>query len=158
MRPPKYPLEPLAELREKKADDAVRGLATAVARADAARRERTTAEARRDEHRDAAERLRQDEARALSRGELCVADLARADAWEVRVAGEREALASTARSARSTEAQAREIEQQARAHVAARRAEADAVAKDRARWTDRLQRRVDAKEEEDASEAWRPKG
>jgi hypothetical protein len=155
MRPPRYPLEPLAKLREDQAEAAVRGLAKAVAGRDAAERARRSAEERRNAHEAAAERVRRGELEALGRGELRAGDLARAGAWETRVATEGEAMASEVIQARGVEALARDAEHAARTEVATRKAGAQVVDADRARWRDGLRRKAEAKEEEAAEEAFR---
>jgi hypothetical protein len=157
MRPPRYPLEPLAKLREDQADAAVRGLAVAVAGRDAAERDRRTVERQRDDQEAAATRVRDAEQEALARGELRAADLARAGAWETRVASEGEAMASAVERARGAESHAREVEQSAQGEVAARKAGAEVVGADRARWQDALRKKAEAREEEAAEEAFRPK-
>jgi hypothetical protein len=157
MRPPRYPLEPLAKLREDQADAAVRGLAVAVAGRDAADRDRRTAEQQRDTHTAAAARVRDAEGDALARGELRVGDLARAGAWETRVASEGRTMASAVERARGAETQARAVEQSAQGEVATRKAGAEVVGADRARWNDALRRKAEARQEEAAEEAFRRK-
>jgi hypothetical protein len=155
MRPPKYPLEPLAELRDKRVDLALDDLAAATRGRDAAERERLASEQGCRAHAAAAERLRDAEESALARGELRVADLANAGAWEIRVASEHQALASEVDRARVAEAGARVGEERAQGEVASRKADAQVVAKDRARWRSRQAGREEAKEEEASTEAWR---
>jgi hypothetical protein len=155
MRPPRYPLQPLARLREEQVDAAVRGLATAVAGRDAAELARRTAERRRDVHAEAAARVREAEGQALGRGELRAADLARAGAWETRVASERQAMASEVGRALGAEAQARDAERKAQEDTATRKADAEVVATDQARWSEALHKRGEAREEEAAEEAFR---
>jgi hypothetical protein len=158
MRPPRYALEPLAKLREKKADEAARELAGAVAGRDAAERGRRAAEQRRDSHEAAAARVRQAERGALERGELRAADLARADGWEHRVGAEGRAIAAELDRARTAETRAREAEESSRAELAAREADARVIEKDRARWQDERRKRAETREEEEAAEAYRRKG
>ncbi|HEY8042420.1 MAG TPA: hypothetical protein VIF15_21610 [Polyangiaceae bacterium] len=157
MRPPKYALEPLARLRQHGVDEAVRGLATAVARRDEAERRRRGAEQRRELHESATALVREDEREALARGELRAADLARADAWERRASAEGTAMAAECDRARTSEATALEQEQRARTQVATREADAQVVARDRARWDEGLRKRTEAREEEAMAEAYRPK-
>jgi len=157
MRPRRYPLEPLAELRAGQVDAAVRGLATAVAAHDAAERDRRTAERVRDDHAAVAAGVRAAEREALARGELRVGDLAVAGAWEVRIASEGQAMASAVDRTRGVETRARDAEQGAQGTVAARKADAEVVVADRARWQDALRKKVEAKEEEAAEEAFRRK-
>ena len=157
MLPPKYPFSQLAALRNKKVDDAANELANKTTARAAAERDRRAAEDRRDAHEAAAARVREGEANALARGELRAADLARANAWEVRIGAESAARVSEVDRARASEAGALEGEQRTRALLTSRRADADVVTKDQARWSHRLRKHAEAKEEEAASEAWRPK-
>jgi hypothetical protein len=156
MRRPRYPLEPLVELRDHHVDRAAAGLAGAIAKREDAERGRGAAEAVRAAHEASARQVRAAESDALDRGELRAADLAGADAWEARVAAESTAMSSEVERARTAEERARDGERAARGDLASRRAEADVVAKDRARWVDAQGRRTEAKEEEEASEIWRP--
>ena len=156
MRPPKYPLEPLAELRDNRVDEAVADLAVATRERGAAERSRLASEQKRQAHAAAAERVRCAEAEALARGELRAAHLAHAGAWEDRITAEREALASEVCRARGEEAAARAGEERALGELASREAEAQVVAKDRARWEGAQRRRLEARDEEASSEAWRP--
>ena len=157
MLPPKYPLSPLGALRNKRVDDAAHDLATKTRARTAAERAHQLAQENLDRHGAAAALVRESEAGALARGDLRVADLARADAWEVRIGAEDVALASQVERTRANEAAALEGEQRTRALLTSRRADADVVTKDRARWSDRLRKRVEARDEEAAVEAWRPK-
>jgi YscO-like protein len=154
---PKYPLEPLAELREKKVESAALELAEAVRKREDVARTLRAAESRRDAQARAVAGLRQSERGALGRGELRARDLARADAWGIRIAAERQSLVGAVDHARSVETTALGQERDARGSVAARRAEAQVVAGHRARWDDDARRRLEAREEEASSEAWRPK-
>jgi hypothetical protein len=157
MRPPKYPLEPLARLRAQKVDEAARVLAGAVTTRETAERVRLGAEQRRASQEEEAKGVRDVEAEELLRGDLRVADLARAGAWEVRVASEQEKLALALTRAREEEGKAREGEKEARESVAAKRADAEVVEKDAARWREGVRKRAETKEEDAASEAWRRK-
>ena len=157
MRPPKYPLEPLARLRAQKVDEAARVLAGAVTRRETAERVRLGAEQRRASQEEEAKGVRDVEAEELLRGHLRVADLARAGAWEVRVASDREKLALALTRAREEEGKAHEGEKEARESVAAKRADAEVVEKDAARWREGVRKRAETKEEDAASEAWRRK-
>jgi hypothetical protein len=157
MRPPRYPLEPLAEVRADQANAAVRGLAVAVAGRDAAERDRHEAEKRREAHEVAAARVRDAEREALAHGALRVGDLARAGAWETRVASEGATLSSALERAHGAETRAREVEQTAQGEVASRKADVEVVAADRARWDASLRKKAEAREEEAAEEAFRRK-
>jgi colicin import membrane protein len=157
MRPPRYALEPLAKIREERVDEAVRGLAKAVASRESAERGRRAAEAQRTGHEESAARARDAERGALERGELRVEDLARAGEWELRVAAEREALLAAEERARVAAREALAKEQGAMGEVATRKADAEVVEKDRARWAEGQRKRALAREEEEAAEAYRPK-
>jgi len=135
----------------------VRGLAKAVAGREAAERSRRAAEAERTHHDEAAARTRDAERGALERGELRVEDLARAGEWELRVAAEREALKAAEERARGAAREAQAKEKSAQGDVAVRKADAEVVEKDRARWAEGQRKRSLAREEEEAAEAYRPK-
>jgi hypothetical protein len=156
MRPPKYPLQSLADVRGRQVDQATRELAQAVDDRGAAERKRLASEQRSDAHAAVAERVRGAEGEALARGELTAADLVRADAWEVRASIEREALLSEVDRKAAGEARAREVEDRARGQLAHHQAEAQVVSNDRGRWREALRKQVEDKEEEAAVEAWRP--
>ncbi len=158
MRRPRYTLEPLVELRDQRVERATRELAGAVAESQAAERGRRAVEQRREVHEESAERVREAERQALDRGELQVADLARADGWEARVAAERRALDDELARAGAAVERARRAEDGARAEVASREAEAHVVHADRDRWQQGEQRRAEAREEEEAAEAYRRRG
>jgi hypothetical protein len=158
MRPPKYPLEPLAALREKKVEGAIGELAAARRASDSAERDRLASEQKGRAHDAAAGRVRGAELEALCRGDLRVADLARADGWEARIAAERRALEGELERARASEAGARAEEGRAVERLASRRAEAQVVDDDRARWQEAARKRGEARDEQAASEASRPAG
>jgi hypothetical protein len=157
MRRPQYPLEPLADVRERQVDDAVHGLATAVSRREAAAHHTRAVEQAAESHAAGVDRVKRAEREALGRGELRAADLAHAHAWELRIEAERAALAAEEERARAAERAAGDAEQRSREELARRRADADVVAKDRARWEAVQQKRADAKEEQAMAEAFRPK-
>lgn len=157
MRRPRYPLETLAEHRDRRVDDAVRGLAQAIRARETAEDARRRAENEREGHDARVCRTVAEEQTALERGELAASDLAHAHAWRVREDAERAALAEQVERAGRAEDQARTGEQGARDAVVVRRAEAEVVIQDRERWTAAARKRADAKEEEDAAEAFRPK-
>jgi hypothetical protein len=154
---PKYPLEPLVALREKKVDEATSELAAAMRRHEAAARVLRTAEARREAQARVVAELRAAELEALSQGELRARDLARGDAWGSRVAVERETLVANVERAGAAEVEARQDERKAQAGVATRRADARVVEGHRERWDTERRKVVEAREEEASAEAWRPK-
>jgi hypothetical protein len=157
MRRPRYPLEPLADLRARKVEGAVQGLANAVAERERAEQQRLAREQARAAQEASTARIAQEERDSLERGGLHAADLARAHAFQLRSEAEHAALTSAVDEAREAEAGAVKGEGQARVQVAERRADADVVDKDRARWTDAERKRADAKEEEAMAEAFRPR-
>jgi hypothetical protein len=152
MRRPRYPLEPLVELRERRAQEATKELAGAVVEREKAERVRAGAEGRRASHEAQARAVREVEADALSRGDLRVADLARADAWELRVASERAKHEEAVSRAHEEEGRSRESEKEARGRAVMKHADAEVIKKDRARWRETERKRGEAKEEEAASE------
>ncbi len=154
---PKYPLEPLAELRKRKVAEATASLAEAVRKREAAARALRGAEIRREAAARAASGVRTAELEALARGDLRARDLARAHAWAARTAAEQAALAGVVRRAGAAEATAREHEREAQGALASRSADARVVARHRDRWDDENRRGVEAREEEALSEAWRPR-
>jgi len=153
----KYPLDPLLKVREKEAERATRALADAVrAREDAERAKRAAEEAKQRAE-DEARAIREAEDAKLAGGELKVADLMRGDAWAAGVATEHERLdAQVATAARSLD-EARTGEGRAKADMTSRKADVDVVEKDRGKWQDRGRREADARDEQEAAEAWRPK-
>jgi hypothetical protein len=157
MRPPKYPLDPLARLREKQVDDASRAHAATAKSKLQAQAERAAAERQHDEHEARANEAREHEAASLAKGELTAADLMRQDAWEHRVRREERELAQGVEAARAKEKDASAIEASARRDTAARKADAEVVAKDQARWQKRETDRAEAREEEAAEDAWAAK-
>jgi len=153
----KYPLDPLAKLREQHVDEATRELAEAVRAREAAEQRTRLAERERATAEERARFVREAERAKLEGGELKVADLQRADAWSVAVDEEQKQLAERVARASSVESDARTGEAQQRATVATRKADAQVVEKDRAKWTEKAQKDAQAREEEEAQEAWRPK-
>ena len=157
MRPQKYPLEPLVELRDRRVEEATGILAAMIRARDAAAGRLRAALLRREGHAQVVAGVRKLELDALGRGDLRARDLARVDAWAVRAAAEREALTAVVRDARAAETRARDSQGEAQASVVSRTAEAQAVAGHRGRWDEARRRVLEASEEEAAFEAWRPK-
>lgn len=157
MRPPKYPLDPLAKVRARDVDDAAQKLAGSVNAREKAQGARVASERARDDHEEAARRAREEERAKLERGELRAADLMQQDAWEVRVASERAAHERRVDDTASKEAAAREDERAARGGLASRKADEAVVAKHREAWDGREKKAREARDEEAAVEAWRPK-
>jgi hypothetical protein len=152
----KYPLEPLSTLRGKKVDEAAAALATATCNRETANHKRLASEKKCDAHDAAATHVRSAEGEALARGELRVADLALAGAWELRVSEERRELSSALDLARVEEIGARAGEELACRKLASRKTDAQLVEKDRARWREKARKEEEMKEEEASSEVWRP--
>lgn len=154
-RSSKYPLEPLLQHRERKVDDATAELGDAVRAREDAEEAKRRAERAKQEAEERAARVRAEEAERLERGELRAGDLAAAGQWEV---GVRHAIADLARvegQAGARAEEARTAEDEARAALAREKADRDVVAKDRARFTDKVRRVSEAAEEESAEEAHR---
>jgi hypothetical protein len=153
-RNPKYPLEPLRQHRDRKVASATSELGDAVRAREAADRAQRRAEQERLDAEARAEAVRQDEAARLVRGELCVADLARAQAWEHAVSVEAFELGRQLERARTHVSTAREAEGNARADLASKKADLDVVVKDETRFDAGLRRARDAAEEEAAEDAF----
>jgi hypothetical protein len=148
----KYPLEPLARVRANEVDEAARALAAAIAARAAA--EARVAESREAEARfsDMAADVARRESLALASGVLRVADLAQGAAFRTGASREREALLAAVDAALRSLAEARAGEDRARARLADRKAQADAVERDRAKFVAGERRALEAKEEEAAEE------
>jgi hypothetical protein len=157
MRPPRYPLEPLAELRGARVGEAKGRLAEASRAREAARQARLGTESLLGGHERAAAGVRRAESEALEKGKLSAGDLARGAEWAVREAAERGALVASVQRAAQVEAAATEAERVARSTLASRKSEAEVVAKDSARWRAGQRKKAENREEQDVSEAWRPK-
>lgn len=157
MRPGKYPLEPLSDLRERRVEEATGVLASVIRAKDAAAARLRTALLWRDGHAKTVAEVRQAELEALGRGDLRARDLARVDAWGVRARAELDALTAAVTVAQDAEAKERVRQVEAQAAVASRTADAQVVAGHRLRWDDARRKAVEASAEEAAFEAWRPK-
>lgn len=151
---PKYPLEPLAELRAKNVDEATKVLAEKTRARETASRARQSHEKAAEEHEAATRRVVDAEQGALLRGELRAADLLAQQAWASRVKAEQAELDLRARAAREAEEARRREEAEAREATARRKADADVVDKDRARFVRRHEEQAVAREEEDALDVW----
>jgi hypothetical protein len=124
---------------------------------EAAEDARRATQERQDTHDREAARVRSGEAEALARGELRAGDLASAGAWEVRVAADASSLAAEVERARKAEVVAGAAQDAAKGAFAARQADAQVVAKDRERWEQGRRAKLEATEEEEAAEAYRPR-
>ena len=153
----KYPLAPLLRVRDSKVDAAALALAEAVGTRETAEAQCRQAESVLARALREAEQVRHLERAALDRHELSVSDLARRDAWEHRIARERMALEGSLSLAREAEVEANRAEAAARRDVVLREADAGVVEKDREKWLFAEGRRAEAREEEGAAEAWRPR-
>ena len=160
MPPRRYALDALADLRRRSAEEAGRDLAAAMRRPRAAARgqRREAAEVRRERHDADARQERDHERGALAQGGLRVEDLAQAGAWESGVAAGHRVLTAEVDRLRAAEKQAVDSEAVARGNLAAREADAKVIEQDRSRWDARERRLVDAKDEEDAAEAFQGGG
>jgi hypothetical protein len=94
---------------------------------------------------------------ALTRGELRVIDLVRAEAWSKSVVPKAEKLRSAVGRARLAEEDATRARQGMKHDLAARMADARVLEKDRAAWAEAVRKAADLHEEEASFEAWRPK-
>src|SRR4051812_13466825 len=133
-RNPKYPLEPLREHRDRNVDAATAQLANAVRAREAAEEAKRSAEEERQQADARAAAVRQDEAVLLAGGELRVADLARAQAWEHAATVELADLGRVVARASADASAACDAEGDARAELARKKADLDVVTKDKARF------------------------
>ena len=150
-RNPKYPLEPLREHRDRHVDAATVQLGDAVRAREAADGAKRRAEDERRAAEARAARVREEEAARLASGELSVADLARAQAWEHAAGAELDELSRAIARANGTLAAAHDAEAHARATLAQKKADLDVVVKDQARF-DAGERKVREGAEEEAAE------
>jgi hypothetical protein len=155
VRAPKYPLELVLELRRRKVDDAARALAVTTRQREDAERRRLATQQTCEAHGSASHQVRCVEQEALVCGSLTVADLSRAEAWELRVGEESRALAGELSKALADEADARVRERRAQEELASRQAGSKLLTDHRARWRDGYQKRLEANVEEASSDAWR---
>lgn len=155
MPSPKYPLECVARARDEKVERAAHDLAAAVGARQAADGVQVAAEARRDRYEATAARVRREELDALARGELRAGDLQRAQQWAAGIAAEGHRLRAEAERAHRDASRAGVVEERARALLAARKADAEVVARNRGLWQRARQAKVEAREEEASLEAWR---
>jgi flagellar biosynthesis chaperone FliJ len=153
-RNPEYPLEPLREHRDRHVEAATVQLGGAVRAREAADEARRRAEQERCEAETRIAGLRNSEAERLANGELRVADLARAQAWEHGASAEIDALGRAVARADGSLAAAHETEQEARATLAQKKADLDVVVKDRARFDAGALKVREAAEEEAAEEVF----
>lgn len=153
-RPPKYPLDPLLEHRERRVEAATAELGDAVRARETAEVAKAKAEAERRAEEAKAERTRAAEADLLAKGELRAVDLARAEAWEHAERSRLADLAAAEGRAASIVDAARGAEQDARAALAQKKADHDVVTKDEARFIEARKRAQEARDEEAAEEAW----
>jgi flagellar biosynthesis chaperone FliJ len=153
-RNPKYPLEPLREHRDRHVDAATVQLGDAVRAREAADEAKRRADEERHEAEARAAAVRSSEAERLGNGELRVADLARAQAWEHAASAESDALGRAIARADGSLAAAHETEQEARAALAQKKADLDVVEKDRARFDAGARQAREAAEEEAAEEVF----
>jgi hypothetical protein len=153
-RNPKYPLEPLREHRDRGVDAATVQLGDAVRAREAADDAKRRAEQERREAEARAARVRDEEAARLANGELCVAELARAGAWQHAASAELDDLGRAVTRADGTLAAARDAESEARAVLAQKKADLDVVVKDQARFDAATRKAREGVAEEAAEEAF----
>jgi hypothetical protein len=157
MRPRKYPLDPLVRLRAKLVGDATSLLADAIRARQEAERTEGAALTRRDAAADEVRVVGDMELGALERGELRAEDLARAASWRTGVEVERAELESRLAKAMTQARAAQGNEGNAQDGLARARADAEVVARDRAKWEDAGRRKEEAVEEESVDDAFRGK-
>jgi len=154
---PKYPLETLARVRDRRVDLAATDLARSSRTVEVAERARKSAENEQAKHREAAAVLRSAEDEALAKGALRASDLAAREAWRLRLEAESRDLQTQSDAARVTETRALEDERDAKTRLATRKGDADVVREHHVRFDEVHRKRAEARDEEAALEAWRPK-
>ncbi len=153
-RPPKYPLTPLREHRDRNVDASTAALGNAVRAREGADHAKREAERERSEAQSRAAAVRSEEAERLARGELRAADLAHGGAWEQGAQAEITGLGHAVDRADGRLAAACDVEGAARAALAQKKADLEVVLKDEARFDDKARRARDMAEEEAADEAF----
>jgi hypothetical protein len=157
MRPRKYPLDPLARLRGKEVDSATKLLSDAIRARQEAQRAEDAALARTESAAAESRAVTTGEDAALARGELRAADLVQGAAWRARDEIDRAELARGLMQAGKGTLLAHAEEKTAQTRIARARAEAEVVARDRARWEAEGRKKGEAAEEEAVAEAFKGK-
>lgn len=157
MPKPKYTLEALEKLRDAQVDEAKKQLAERIREREGATARRQSAERTAEARRVEAERIREGERRSLETVGMSVHDLVLANAWELGVQTEAERLHAEVERRKQEEHDASLKEAEARAGVALKKADTEVVKEDHERFDARVRKAEQAKEEEAAEEAWRPK-
>lgn len=153
-RNPKYPLEALREHRARGVDAATAELGAAVRAREVAEAAKLRAEEERARAEARARAVRENEAVRLRNGELKVVDLVRAGDWDKGAQHEIAELSRAVDRAEMRASEARAAERTARDELARRKADRDVVAKDEARFVERLVRDREAAEEDAADEVF----
>jgi hypothetical protein len=154
MARPDYPLEALRKLRDERVEAQVQSLATQVARAEAAeQRLRERERARREHAEQAAESVRQEQAR-LAAGQASGADLLRVSEFESAVRAQAALLQRAEAEARQALTQERAEEQKLRQKLSDLEAEAEVVRQHEVGFRQAHADAVQKAEEETALEQW----
>jgi hypothetical protein len=153
----KYPLEPLARLKEERAEQKTRELGKALSSRETAQKKREGAEAKREAARTSASRVRNEERAALANGALSVRDLMQANAWESRVATEDLERTREVDRALAAEGEAKAAETRVRGDLAQAQAESEVIRRHHERWSAAVKKDDEGREEEALAEAFRPK-
>jgi hypothetical protein len=153
----KYPLEPLARLKEDRTEQKTRELGKALSSREAAQKKREGAEAEREAARASASRVRNEERAALASGALSARDLMQANAWESRVATEDAERTRDVDRALAAEGKTKAAETRVRADLARAQAESEVIRRHHERWRAEANKAEEAREEESLVEAFRPK-
>jgi hypothetical protein len=154
---PKYPLETLARVRDRRVDLAATDLARSSRAVEVAERARTVAEEAQAKHREAAAVLRSREDEAFAKGALRASDLALREAWRLRSEAESRDLQAQSDAARVAETSALADERNAKTRLATRKVDADVVHEHHVGFDEVHRKRAEARDEEASLETWRPK-
>jgi hypothetical protein len=130
----KYPLEPVAKVREARTDDAGAALAGALRGEERAAADRRVREEERKRHEEAVRATESAEQARLERGELTAADLLHGAAYQAAAAVEQKRLAGRVTDAAQKEREARVLVDQRRASLARAKQESEVVERHRDEW------------------------
>jgi hypothetical protein len=147
----------LQKVRALGVDAASAALAHAAAKTRAAARARRQVEEAKAAHAEHVASTVDQEQRRLDRGDLRAGDLVDAAAWRKGASIEHDALSAQARKATDVEIRAAGSEERARTELAARKVDADVVARAVSRREASEQKAAESRAEQAASEAWLPR-
>ncbi len=153
----KYPLASLEELRKRKVDEGATALADARAERERAEATHAELEAAKREVVDEAARIVQSEMAKLNANGMTADDLRSRYFFEEGARVKASVIEADIEQAKEQVAEAREIEAARQTELTARRADRRVVELDADRYRANVAAKVEAAEQEEAEEAWRPR-